>query len=102
MLDKKLERSNHNAISQTASVNSSGGNARLVQKLDYKPIPEKDYLVPDKYLNILEQIIQEKKDISDADKRSLTSKIKELRNNQWIAGIGSAAIVEVAKKLLSQ
>lgn len=51
------------------------------------------------YLNALIKAIEESKEIPEEDKASLIDKIKNIAQNQYIAGIGAAAIFEGIKAL---
>jgi hypothetical protein len=61
------------------------------------------YLEPQNYLNMLEQAIQNNPKFSSAlpaERESLLSKIKDLKNDAWVSAIGSGLIVEAGKKVL--
>lgn len=51
------------------------------------------------YLNALIKAIEESNEIPEEDKRSLIDKIKNIAQNQYVAGIGAGLIVEAIKSL---
>lgn len=99
MLDNK-EFERKNIIHQTIIQGTVTG--KTVDCRANNVVDTMNYIEPLRYLNILEQVIREAKYMPEADKRTIISKIKDLKDNQWIAGIGSATIVEIAKKLFGQ
>ena len=74
-----------------------------VNQLAGRDINIEQYMDPKIYLNILEEAIQNDANFSaatKAEKESILSKIKALKDDPWISQIGAAAIVECGKRLL--
>ena len=89
---------------QTRDEDKKGSQQNIIVHGDVGQIAGRDfninYFQPNFYLNILERAIQEAEHIPEEDKKSIGAKIKDLKDNQWIVGIGSSAIFEIGKKMI--